>query len=178
MAGKILLGGRPGVGKTTVVRNVIAAGIPIAGGFLTEEIRRSGQRLGFSVEDVFSGRRGVLAHVERKGSPRVGKYGLDVAAFDAVGVRALRESFGRDGCVIIDEIGKMELCSEAFRGEVTTALDSGHPVLATIPAYRNVFLDGLRRRADVTVIEVTCGNRDELAPRLLKMLGFSEAGEP
>jgi nucleoside-triphosphatase THEP1 len=41
MADKILLTGRPGVGKTTVVQRLIATGAPLAGGFVTEEIRSS-----------------------------------------------------------------------------------------------------------------------------------------
>ena len=92
MATNILVEGRPGGGKTTLIRKVVALGIPLAGGFLTEEIRQSGRRVGFRVEDIHSGGGGILAHVDRKGRPRVGKYGVDVASFDRIGVNALREA--------------------------------------------------------------------------------------
>ena len=172
MAAKILVSGRPGIGKTTLVLKVVAGGIPLAGGFTTEEVRKDGSRMGFRVKDIHSGEEGILADIDRKGPPRVGKYGVDVASFDRIGVNALRESMGRQGCIIIDEIGKMELCSRAFEDAVTAAMDSDHPLLGTIPAYPLVFLEGLRRRGDVTVIEVTASNRDGLAPRLVELLGL------
>lgn len=175
---KILVQGRPGVGKTTLIRKVVAAGIPLAGGFLTEEIRQSGRRVGFRVEDIHSGEEGVLSHVNRKGRPRVGKYGVDVASFDRIGVGALREAMRRPGCIIVDEIGKMELFSEAFREVVTAVMDSENPVLGTIPIYRHPFLDGLRERDDITVIEVTHSNRDTLPPRLVELLERSGPAGP
>jgi nucleoside-triphosphatase len=170
LAKKILITGRPGVGKTTVIRRVVAGGVRLAGGFVTEEIRRGGRRLGFRVEDLHSGADGILAHVDRKGRPRVGKYGVDVASFDRVGVQALREAMGRQGCVIIDEIGKMELCSQAFAEAAAAAMDADHPVLGTIPIHRHPFLDELRQRKDVTLVEVTFTNRDALPARLAAML--------
>ncbi|MHC4717543.1 MAG: NTPase [Planctomycetota bacterium] len=176
MPNKILVTGRPGVGKTTLVREVAASAAPLAGGFVTEEIRVSGRRTGFRVEDIVSGRRGVLAHVDRPGRPRVGRYGVDVAAFDRVGVAALRAALGREGCVVIDEIGKMELCSAAFREAVAAVMDSDRPVLATIPVFRNPFLDALRGRDDVTVVELTLSNRDALPARVSALLAAGEAG--
>ncbi len=125
------------------------------------------------MENIYSGNEAVLSHVNYKYGPRVGKYGVDVASFDRVGVNALREAMHRKGCVIIDEIGKMELCSEAFRKAVAAVMDSDYPVLGTIPIYRHPFLSGLRERNDVTVIEVTASNRGRLPLRLVEMLGFA-----
>ena len=170
MARRILLSGRPGAGKTTVIREVVAAGIEPAGGFLTEEIRESGRRVGFAVRDIHSGREGVLASAGRKGPSRVGKYGVDVASFERVGVGALREAMDRPGCIIIDEMGKMELCSAAFRDAVAAAFDSHHPILATVPIYRLAFVESLRARSDVEIIQVTPSNRDALPARLIRLL--------
>ena len=64
----------------------------------------------------------------------------------------------------------MELFSEAFGEAVTAAMDSGHPVLCTIPVHRIGFVDRLRQRRDVTLIEATAANRDELPDRLIEML--------
>jgi nucleoside-triphosphatase THEP1 len=51
----VLLTGRPGIGKTTVIRRSadLLAGRPIAG-FYTDEIRVAGQRQGFRIT-AFSG---------------------------------------------------------------------------------------------------------------------------
>ena len=51
---KILLEGRPGVGKTTLAIAILDAladrGVEV-GGFTTEEIRERGGRVGFAIED-------------------------------------------------------------------------------------------------------------------------------
>ena len=74
MARNILVTGRPGAGKTTLVQKVIAAGIPLAGGFVTEEVRQGGRRAGFRVESVVSTlfqRPGQVEHTE---APRQGLF--------------------------------------------------------------------------------------------------------
>jgi hypothetical protein len=52
---RLLLEGRPGIGKTTVARRLVAllrdTGIP-PDGFVTDELRRGGQREGFAVHAV------------------------------------------------------------------------------------------------------------------------------
>jgi nucleoside-triphosphatase len=60
---RLLLEGRPGIGKTTVARRLLnllrEAGVAVAG-FTTEELRTGGRREGFAVEAV-AGARGILA---------------------------------------------------------------------------------------------------------------------
>ena len=102
--------------------------------------------------------------------PRVGKYRVDVESFERTGVRALEEAIDREGCIVIDEIGKMELCSKGFPQIVMQVFDSDHPVLATIPLFKNPFLNQLRARDDVALIELTATNRDELPDRLIGTL--------
>ena len=65
----------------------------------------------------------------------------------------------------------MELCSSAFQSAVVEAFESGHPILATIPRHSHPLLDRLRSGDDVTVIEVTTGNRDALPAELVRRLG-------
>jgi nucleoside-triphosphatase len=176
LVNKILLTGRPGVGKTTVVRRVLERMRGVAGGFLTEEIRRQGRRLGFLVTDIRTGQTGTLAHVKRKGGPRVGKYVVDVAEFERIGVAALREALKRPGSIVIDEMGKMELSCPAFAEAVLQVLDSGHPVLATVPVFRHPFIDALRRRDDLRLITVTAENRGGLPDEIVRF--FSEGVGP
>ena len=78
----ILLSGRPGVGKTTLLRK-LAARLPGVGvgGFFTEELRERGSRVGFRVA-TFDGEEGILAHRSGRSGPRVGKYVVDSAAFE------------------------------------------------------------------------------------------------
>jgi len=91
-----LLTGRPGVGKTTVVMKVVKEFRGNAGGFYTEEIRRGNTREGFRIKTL-DGRSGILSHVSHAGPFRVGRYGVDVDAFDEIAIpsleRALLEAF-------------------------------------------------------------------------------------
>jgi nucleoside-triphosphatase len=164
---RILLEGRPGAGKSTIARRLADRlsqdGIPVSG-FLTEEIRGRGRRLGFSLER-FGGERGVLAHVDLPGPPRVGRYGVDLAAFERVAIPALEQA-GEHEVAIVDELGKMELASDAFREALAALLDRPVPVVATVQSASHAFTDALKRRRDVETMLVTTANRDEL-PELL-----------
>ncbi len=163
---KVLLTGRPGVGKTTVVLRTVELLRAVAGGFYTEEMREAGRRVGFRVRDIASGVEGILSHVDFSSRYRVGKYGVDVEAFERVGVAALQMALLRKGCVVLDEIGKMELCCRRFREVVKEALAAQNPVLASVPMFRHPFLDALRSRPGATLIHVTHANREKLPATL------------
>jgi nucleoside-triphosphatase len=166
----LLIQGRPGVGKTTVARRLVQllsdAGIPV-GGFTTEEIREAGRRVGFVVEAV-SGKRDVLAHVALPGPPRVGKYGVDLHAFERIALPALAAP--PKGVVVIDELGKMELASAPFRDAVCALLDRNASVVATVHVFPHPFTDALKRRPDVEMREVTRDIRDALPARLAALI--------
>jgi len=158
--------GRPGVGKTTLIRRVLADLGVAAGGFTTDEIREGGERVGFAVSDL-RGPSGILAHVNLESEHRVGKYGVNRGDIERIGVPALETAVAGARLVVMDEIGRMELCSPAFQQAVLRALDSPRPVLGTIQESRNPFLDAVRARADVEILVMTERNRDALAPLVL-----------
>jgi nucleoside-triphosphatase len=85
----ILLTGRPGIGKTTIIRRLadLLAGRTIAG-FCTDEIREAKQRQGFRVT-AFSGATDVLAHANTRSPHRVGRYGVDLDAFERIALPEL-----------------------------------------------------------------------------------------
>jgi nucleoside-triphosphatase len=175
MARTLLLTGRPGVGKTTIIKAVVQALGEQADGFYTEEIRERGRRQGFRLVGL-RGERGILAHVKFKGRgrPRVGRYGVDVSTVDQIGATAIERAVSQGRTVIIDEIGKMELFSDAFKNAVLTALDGQSPVIATVMARPHPWVDALKARPDVTLWEVTLENRDEMAARFLDRLNSAQ----
>lgn len=162
---KLLLEGRPGIGKTTVALRLIdrlrEAGRSVTG-FTTRELRQEGRRAGFLIEAV-DGPSAVLAHVDLPGPPRVGRYGVDVQALERVALPALSEEAP---VVVVDELGKMELTSRAFRREVDRLFTAGQDVVATVHLARDPFTRELRHRDDVEVIRVERANRDELPARI------------
>ena len=175
MKKNILITGRPGCGKTTLVEKVAAALAERAGGFTSTEIRESRGRVGFALRTL-NGNEGVLAHVKQKSPHRIGRYGVNVRDVDAVAVPAIREAAEAGKVVIIDEIARMELFSAAFREAVTKALDSPSRVLANIQMRRDAFLDEVRSRPDVTLITITPENRDRLAGELMRELKEKQPG--
>jgi nucleoside-triphosphatase len=166
----LLLTGRPGVGKTTCLRRALELVRRPAGGFLTEEVRQRNVRVGFALRTL-DGHRAILADVRRSGSPRVGKYGVDVEALDRVGVPAIRAAVAAVHLVVIDEIGKMEAASPAFRAAVEEALRSPAPVLGTIMAAAQPWADAIKADPAVTLVPVTRANRDVLPAELARLLG-------
>jgi nucleoside-triphosphatase len=169
VAQALLLTGPPRVGKTTIIRKVAERLGDRAGGFYTEEVRSGGQRTGFRIVTL-DGKEALLSSVRFPGPLRIGKYGVDVAALDRVGVQALRQAIQRGQIVVVDEIGKMELFSEAFKAAVLEALDGASPVVGTILSKPYPWADQLKARPDVRVVEVTWENRDALVEAVLEQI--------
>jgi nucleoside-triphosphatase len=139
------------------------AGVPLAG-FTTEELREGRRRVGFAVE-TFAGERATLAHVDFPGPPRVSKYGVDLEAFERVALPAISDLTSED-VVLIDELGKMELASEAFCRGVLDLFERRATIVATVHVARHPFTDALKQRSDVETIRVTTENRGELPQQL------------
>ena len=66
---------------------------------------------------------------------------------------------------MIDEVGPMEIRSPVFCDVVNDALDSpdGSGILGTITARSFPFTNAIKKRHDVTLIEVRLNNREQLA---------------
>jgi len=167
---RYLLTGKPGVGKTTLIRKVADGLWNVSlGGFLTQEIRERGRRVGFRVE-TFDGRSGILAHVDLGTGPRVGKYRVDCDAFNRIGVHALEQASTEADVLLIDEIGKMELFSARFRAALSAAFDVQKSLVATIMAHGHPLTDAIKKRSDIRLIEVTVENRNRLATEIGRAL--------
>jgi len=166
---RILLTGPPGCGKTTVVRKVADVLRGSASGFFTEEARDArGERTGFLVISL-DGTRGELARKSPGPGPRVGSYLVNVKDFERVALPSLSADAG--GVLLIDEIGKMECCSEEFIRKVEKVFESETSILATIPLRGGGdFVESVRRRGDAETVLVTRENREALPEQLAAKL--------
>lgn len=175
MGKTLLLTGHPGIGKTTIIRNVVAQVGDKAGGFYTEEIVGPGGRKGFrliTLDGKKTSQSTTIAHVDLRSpkTPQVGRYGVDVKALERVGVAALRRAMQEKELIIIDEIGTMELYSHAFTDTVMLAILGPKPVLGTIMRHPHPESDVFKTLAQVTLWEVNRTTRDNLTEKVLAWL--------
>lgn len=176
----LLLTGRPGVGKTTVVRRVVERLRPIGwrlAGFHTEEIREGRERKGFRAVTM-GGDEVTIAHADIGGMPKVGKYTVDVPALDEVAEATLGHDAEGADVVIIDEIGKMECLSSAFLDTTTDLLDEPVPLVATVSRNGRGLISEVKNRPDARLVEVTRANRDELPERIIAWLETRRTARP
>ncbi|MEE9202746.1 MAG: nucleoside-triphosphatase, partial [Dehalococcoidia bacterium] len=89
------------------------------------------------------------------GPPRVSKYGVDLAALEEVGVEALDRAVAGGELVVIDEIGKMELFSPAFRESVRGTVEGGHRVLGTVMQASHPFADAIKAHPRVRLLTLS-----------------------
>jgi nucleoside-triphosphatase len=157
----LLLAGRPGVGKTTILQAVVSRLGDQAAGFYTEEVRQEGRRIGFRLVTL-EGSSGWLARVDLRSRFRVGRYGVDLTFLEQAGVPALKQAVRERKLVVVDEIGKMELFSDSFRAAVLEAVDGPAAMLGTVMARPTGWVRDLLARPTVERLMVTPENRDRL----------------
>jgi nucleoside-triphosphatase len=163
----ILITGLPGTGKTTLLLKVAEEFKPLRpAGFFTSEIREAHNRKGFELRSL-NGKNGLLAHVDIKSPYRVGKYKVDVKSFEAF-LDAIPLLGPSVSLIIIDEIGKMECFSELFRHLVRQVLDSDKTVLATVALKGDGFIEGIKKREDVQLVELVESRREILVEEMVR----------
>jgi nucleoside-triphosphatase len=172
---KLFLTGQPGSGKSTAflrcVEDLRSSGLTV-GGISTPERRDQVRRLGFDVVNLDSWKRAVMASVDVQSAARMGRYGVDVEGFELVALPALEHAVEACDVVGIDEIGRMELYSGAFRSMVESLMLGLKPVVSVL---HRAYVDIYGRHG--TIYRVTPENRDGLpdvlVAEVLRHLGLA-----
>lgn len=157
----ILITGLPGIGKTTLIKQLVYELSRYSPrGFYTEEIRPKEERIGFQLVSL-DGKRSMLAHVLIDSPYQIGKYRVDVSAFDSF-LDSLNLPEPGGGVIVIDEIGKMECLSLKFVRLIQELLDSKNIVIATIAHTDGGIKGRIKERDDVMLFKMNLENRDVL----------------
>lgn len=166
---KVGVTGNPGVGKTTLVKRVIAA-LPFkVGGMITEEIRKCGYRVGFLLRDVATGQEGLLAHRHLCTGPEFGKYRICLRDLEEIGAAAIERALEETELIVIDEVGPMELKSPRFISAVERALASNKHLLVTVHRASNHHLAYRIRHEVDHLIRLTQSNREEKTAEVIRL---------
>ena len=144
---------------------------PILGGMRTEPLLENGERLGYKVIDIVSGEEGVIAHKAIDSRLRVLGYGIDIEELNRVALPAIDYAQHHCEVLVVDEIGKFSVESEAFVQAVRSALEVDMPTLLTLhKKSRHPLLQDIRRRDDGRILEVTPVNRALLPYKIHKLM--------
>jgi nucleoside-triphosphatase len=158
---RIAITGSPGVGKSTVCRNVLERLTCTYGGMVSADIRVKGERLGFEIKDIATGKQGILAHRQGTG-PQVGSYHVNIEDLNSIGVTAIRNALNSSKLIVIDEIAPMEFKSQEFIKAVEEVLDSDKSMLVVLH-HKSTYPLAERIRREFRVYTVTKENRERLA---------------
>lgn len=183
---KIGITGLPRSGKSAVMEKVLSmlkeererelsarnlSDTEIIGGICTEPILENGERLGYKVRDLVTGDEGEIAHKSIDSRLRVLGYGLNTAELERVAIPAIQHAIDNCEVIVIDEIGKFAVESEAFVNTVRNALEIDKPTLLTLhKKSRHPLLQDIRRRDDGRILEVTPVNRALLPYKIHKLM--------
>ena len=150
--------GKPGAGKTTVLKN-IALTLGNCGGFYTTTLLANSKKQGYKIVTL-DGRSGMLAHVSYHRN-RVQGCGVTLDTLDSIGLLSLYKALAINRCIILDEIGPMHLVSKRFQEAIVHILEKDVPLIAT--AGSHLWTDEMLLRSDVQVFHLTPNNREEIA---------------
>jgi len=169
---KILLTGKPGIGKSTILDLVKKDFAGEKFGIIGREIRnKEGNRVGFEAVS-HKGKRKTYAHTEdlRSDYVVVEKYFVDLEVIDNFVVSEIRKGINNPkALVFIDEIGRMQAFSQRFLETVSEILTSNSNVLASIVFDPEPWSIKFKTNDHVILIHVSKSNRNEL-PRVLQTI--------
>ena len=154
----ILLTGRVQVGKSTALRKFLENS-----GIEADGVRTYWKDSDTLLIEPFEGGESMVAAVTdgeyRKAVPAAFEYGAEII-----------EKSGKKDVIVLDELGRLERCSERFMNAVFEKLRGDKRVLGVIKKESNHFLDKIREMPNLVILEVTEENRDEIPQKIAEYM--------
>lgn len=183
MEPKILISGPPRSGKSTLIQMLIRKireKYDILG-FLTPEVRKGGNRIGFDIQSIDSNVKIPLARKGKYNSMyRLGSYAVFIEDFNNYLEENLKKKFNmfknqnQKKILLIDEIGKMELFSQEFEKLLKKIFESKITVIATIGKTLNHPIKSyLNNLQNIEIFELARENQKKIFNLILKKLNLA-----
>lgn len=164
MARHLFLTGAKGVGKSTLIKGLLAQYHGSLGGFYT--VKSTTAAPGRVSVHLLRANRKELPTLENLLFSCGESAGAEVAGrFDCLGCAALAEGTRAD-LLVMDELGPHEEAARSFRDAVLYALDGDIPILGVLQRADAPFLAQIAAHPQVRLVTVTAENRDDLARTL------------
>ena len=172
---KIGITGLPGSGKTHTLKRVIEVLLKeedlSIGGMIDEKITDGRHEVGIKVCNFLTKEEVVFAKPDIESKITDGNLGVDLSLFESVAIDAIKNACETCDIIVIDEVGRVEVESQAFVDAVKEALDVDKPMIITLhKKSRNPLLQDIRRRDDVRILEVTPINRNILPAKIVNIM--------
>jgi nucleoside-triphosphatase len=157
-------------GRTRVISRLVCElrKSPVrAEGFYTEDILENRKRVGYLTKTL-QGESRILAKSDLPSEFCVDRFGVDLQTVETLVVPAIETALRSADLLIMGQIGKMEIASPRFGDITRQALNSPLKVIATVPNYPLKFLNEIRNRPDVLLVEITRENEEFWPEAILK----------
>lgn len=166
----IMLTGPRGAGKTTAAQTTLEMlEADDLAGYFTEPMGDPVDPKGHLMHPMGYPAR-TIAHVNSAKGPRVGRFRVNVEAFERDGVAALRDAAAGTNIIIMDEIGRFEEHAPNFVAAIHACLDAPAPVLGVLSAHGGSVVEAIAARPDVRLVPVEEASRDLLPAALSSAL--------
>lgn len=166
----LFLTAKPRTGKSTAIKKIVSEiGKDKCVGFITEEIKEEGKRVGFKIITM-DGREGVLASITTISDVRLSRYGIDIKTFEDLCISTISNIEDSNKIIIIDEVGPIQMFSERFKKALIEALGNSNDIIGTVFFDQHPWIDGFKEIEGVKLINVTVENRDEIPNMILTAL--------
>lgn len=180
MTRNLFLTGTVKCGKSTLIKQEITPFLDDVGGYFVQRLLCSGENLGFKMLEITNSEDYVLekeiSSTNKEKDLVVylsddGSWKSSINTFETTGVDILERSYrSKKKLVLMDELGRVEEYAPRFRQMVETLLDDPAFVLGVLKKEANIFLDGIRERNDLLVIDLDSWHSQDAVKRVRSFL--------
>ncbi len=167
-------------GKSTLIKKEIEPYLSDVGGYFVQRLFRSGEKVGFKMIELQDKESYTLEKTVDSISQETdlvvylsesGRWESCIETFEKTGAAILERSYRKGKkLVLMDELGRVEQNAPRFRAMVEMLLDAPIFVLGVLKKEKNPFLDRLRGRDDLLIIDLDSWDYQEAEGKVRQFL--------